>query len=134
MDKRSHVISLLAAMLAAGTVWAVAPNADDLRLRGEWVDPLLGRPAQTVRPRLELLYEYTSEGLSRGRSWRGTPFQIGDKTYANGLAFNSTKHLLVVLDKPGERFVAEAGLENNDSTRAGAATGNGSVRGNSGGG
>jgi alpha-galactosidase len=127
MRKRFDLISLLASVLIAEMAGAVTPTTDEVCLRSEWLDPLLGRAQQVVHPHLELLYEDASEGISRGRSWRGTPFQIADKTYANGLAFNSTKHLLVVLGQPGERFTAEVGLENNDSTRAGAAMGNGSV-------
>jgi len=127
MKDRFDFIGVLASLLVAATAGAVTPGADEFRLRSEWLDPLLGRAQQVVMPHLELLYEDAPEGLSRRRSWRGTPFRIGDKTYAGGLAFNSTKHLLVVLGRPAERFVAEVGLENNDSTRAGAAMGNGSV-------
>ena len=126
-NRRFVWIGLLAGVFAVGMTGAVTPRADDLQLRSEWLDPLLGRAQGVVRPHLKLLYEDASEGVTRGRSWRGTPFQIGDKAYTHGLAFNSTKHLLVVLDRPGERFVADVGLENNDNTRAGAAMGNGSV-------
>ncbi|MGE5293606.1 MAG: alpha-galactosidase, partial [Solirubrobacterales bacterium] len=79
------------------------------------------------RPHMEILFQDTTDGISREKSWRGTPYQIGDKTYTNGIAFNSTKHLLVVLDRPAERFTAEVGLENNDSTQQGEENGNGSV-------
>ncbi len=127
MKDRFVLGGALMSLLIAAAAGGVTPQADELRLRGEWLDPLLGRAQDAIRPHLELLYEDASEGISRGRSWRGTPFQIGDKTYANGLAFNSTKHLLVVLGRPAERFIAQVGLENNDSTRAGAAMGNGSV-------
>jgi alpha-galactosidase len=68
-----------------------------------------------------------SDAVSRGQSWRGTPYRLGDKTYTNGLGFNSTKHLLAVLGQPAERFVADVGLENNDDTQRGAAMGRGSV-------
>ena len=122
-----NLVGLLTTLLIVTTASAVTPKADEFQLRSEWLDPWLGRAPQIVRPHLQLLYEDASEGVSRGRSWRGTPFRIGQKTYAHGLAFNSTKHLLVVLDKPGERFIAEVGLESNDSTQAGAAGGNGSV-------
>jgi len=118
---------VLAGLLVAGTGWAVTPQADEFGLPDQAVGLLLDRPQQTVYPHLELLYEDASEGITRGKSWRGTPFQIGDKTYTHGLAFNSTKHLLVVLGRPAERFTAEVGLENNDSTQAGAVKGNGSV-------
>jgi alpha-galactosidase len=108
-------------------VHAVAPQPDEFHFRNQWLDPLFGRTQQVTRPHLELLYEDVADGVSRGRSWRGTPYQLGNKTYTNGLAFNSTKHLMVVLDKPAEKFVAEVGLENNDDTQRGAAMGHGSV-------
>ncbi len=76
---------------------------------------------------MELVFEDAADQVSRGRSWRGTPFQLGPKTYTNGLAFNATKHLRVRLGQPGERFTAEIGLENNDDTQRGAGAGNGSV-------
>jgi alpha-galactosidase len=43
------------------------------------------------------------------------------------VAFNSTKHLLVHLDRPGRRLVGDIGLENNDDTQRGEALGQGSV-------
>ena len=107
--------------------WAVGPQPQEFELRNRWIAPLLDKPEPAPRPHLEMLYQDAADGISRGQSWRGTPYQLGDKTYTNGLAFNSTKHLLVVLDRPAERFTAEVGLENNDDTQRGAATGNGSV-------
>jgi hypothetical protein len=84
---------------------AVTPDADEFRLRNEWLNPLLGRTQQIIKPHLELLFEDApAEGVSRGRSWRGTPFQIGDKTYTNGLAFNSTSTFL--WSSAGRRFAA----------------------------
>jgi len=127
MMERSGFWGVLLACIWALVVQAVAPQPEEFQLRDEWLDPLLGRTSQVVRPHLELLYEDAPEGLSRGRSWRGTPFQIADRTYSHGLAFNSTKHLRVALGKPGARFTAEVGLENNDSTRQGATLGHGSV-------
>jgi len=109
------------------TTQAVAPQPGEFELRGRWIDAMLNQAQPASRPHLELLYEDTADGISRGRSWRGTPYQLGDKTYTNGLAFNATKHLLVVLDRPAERFLADVGLENNDDTQRGATMGNGSV-------
>jgi alpha-galactosidase len=76
---------------------------------------------------LKMVYEDVAEGITRGRSWRGTPYQLGEKTYSHGIAFNSTKHILVHLGKPAQRFTADIGLENNDDTRRGEAIGQGSV-------
>ncbi len=118
---------ILVSLFMAVTAHAVTAQPDEFSLRSQWMNPLFGRTEQVGRPHLEILYEDVSDGVSRGRSWRGTPYQLGDKTYTNGLAFNSTKHLLVVLGQPAERFAAEVGLENNDDTQRGAAMGNGSV-------
>jgi alpha-galactosidase len=128
MIERLNISSLvLVSLFMAATVQAVKPQGDEFRLRDQWMDPLFGRMRPVTRPHLELLYEDESDAVSRGRSWRGTPYQLGDKTYTNGLGFNSTKRLLVVLGQPAERFVADVGLENNDDTRRGEAMGRGSV-------
>ena len=128
MKKQLNFSSVvLVSLFAAATVQAVTPQGDEFRIRNQWTDPLFGRTEQVTRPHLELLYEDVSDAVSRGQSWRGTPYRLGDKTYTNGLGFNSTKHLLVVLGQPAERFVADVGLENNDDTQRGAAMGRGSV-------
>ncbi|UCG59083.1 MAG: NPCBM/NEW2 domain-containing protein, partial [Phycisphaerales bacterium] len=114
-------------LFAALTSLAVTPQLDEFHLRSERMGSLLGETEKALRPHLRLLFEDTTEGITRGKSWRGTPFQLGEKTYTNGLAFNSTKHLEVVLDRPAEQFVADVGLENNDDTRRGAAMDHGSV-------
>jgi alpha-galactosidase len=112
--------------LNAGAL-AATPQPQEFELRDRWIDPLLDKPQPSPRPHLEMLYQDATDTISRGQSWRGTPYQLGDKTYTNGLAFNASKHLLVVLDRPAERFVADVGLENNDDTQRGATMGNGSV-------
>jgi alpha-galactosidase len=106
---------------------AVTPGPDDFELRDRQFSPLWGEPPPPLPPRLELLAEDASDGISRGQSWRGTPFQIGDQTYGHGLAFNANKRFRVHLEAPGEWLAAKVGLENNDDTRRGAALGNGSV-------
>ncbi|HUS74076.1 MAG TPA: alpha-galactosidase [Sedimentisphaerales bacterium] len=118
---------VLVSLFASATAWAVSPQAEEFHLRDQWMGSLFDRMRQVVPSHLKLLYEDAAEGISRKRSWRGTPYQLGDKTYTHGLGFNSTKHLLVVLGKPAERFVADVGLENNDDTQRGAAMGHGSV-------
>ena len=118
---------VLVSLLVNAAVQAAVPQPQEFELRSRWLHAMLDESEPAARPHLELLYEDTADTISRGRSWRGTPFQLGDKTYTNGLQFNSTKHLLVVLDRPAERFTAEVGLENNDDTRRGAAAGHGSV-------
>ncbi len=77
---------------------AVGPQPQEFEQRNRWIAPLLDQPQPTPRPHMEILYQDATDGISRGKSWRGTPYQLGDKTYTNGVAFNSTKHLL---DRPG---------------------------------
>ncbi|MBU3666452.1 MAG: hypothetical protein FGM15_11345 [Chthoniobacterales bacterium] len=123
------VFCLAAGLLCplTATLFAVTPTPNEFAQRNAWLAPWLDRAPTTAHPRLELLFEDAFDDVSRRSSWRGTPFQLGEKTYANGLAFNSTKHFRVVLGRPAERFTAEVGLENNDDTRKGAQSGNGSV-------
>lgn len=127
MKDQLNLSIIIVSLFMPVVVQAVTPRGEDFRLRSQWMDPLFGRTEEVTAPHLDLLYEDASDAVSRGRSWRGTPYQLGEKTYTNGLGFNSTKHLLVVLGQPGERFVADVGLENNDDTQRGAAMGRGSV-------
>lgn len=120
--------AVLALALTATRTLAVTPTAEELFASRNWADQVWGTndPAQPAAE-LHLLYEDAGDGVTRGRSWRGTPFQLGEKTYAHGLAFNSTKHLQVRLGRPGKEFTADVGLENNDDTRRGETQGRGSV-------
>ena len=111
----------------AGSSRAVSPEPEEFGARDTWVNQIFAPTNGASSPHLKLLYEDVADGVTRGRSWRGTPFQLGEKSYAHGLAFNSTKHILVDLGKPARRFTAEVGLENNDDTRRGEALGQGSV-------
>ncbi len=107
---------------------AVAPQAEEFLACRAWADQVFAvSPGGEAAPYLKLLYEDVPDLMTRGRSWRGTPYQLGEKTYLHGIAFNATKHLLVHLGKPAGRFTAEVGLENNDDTRRGEALGQGSV-------
>ncbi len=121
----THIWFAVGALVVAAH--AVTPTAEEFRRCRQWAESTFGASPAAAGAHLKLLYEDVADGISRGRSWRGTPFQIGDRTYAHGLAFNANKHLLVQLGQPGARFTAEVGLENNDDTRRGATTGNGSV-------
>ncbi len=105
----------------------VAPGPDDFSLRDSYLNPLWGSMPVPTLPHLEIVSQDVDDGLSRGQSWRGTPFQIGDRIYRHGVAFNSNKRLRVQLSAAGEKFQADVGLENNDDTRRGALNGNGSV-------
>lgn len=118
----------LALLLLAAPAQAVTPDAGEFLACRQWCEQVFANAEKPpARSYLKLLFADVADGLTRGRSWRGTPFRLGDKEYAHGLAFNSTKHILVHLGQPAERFVAEVGLENNDDTRRGAALGQGSV-------
>ena len=116
-----------AALALATPARAITASPEELALSRQWLDANFGSGVPAAQPSLKVLHEDTHDAVVRGKSWRGTPFQLGEKTYAHGLAFNSTKHLLVQLGQPAERFTADVGLENNDDTRRGAAMGNGSV-------
>jgi alpha-galactosidase len=107
---------------------AVTPQPEEFLACKTWADGVFPAGGEAGSGAfLKLLYEDQADGVARVRSWRGTPFQLGEKTYTNGLAFNSTKHILVHLGKPARRFTADIGLENNDSTRQGETQGQGSV-------
>ena len=104
----------LAGMLL--TLNAATPAPGEFTACGTWADRVFG-PTSGSDPGacIRVLFEDVADGLSRGKSWRGTPFQLGGKTYSHGLAFNSTKHLLVHLGRPGERFTAEVEIFEPDS-------------------
>lgn len=117
---------LVAALMPEGR--AVAPQPGEFRAAETWWDAVFGVEAAAGRGSwLEVIYADVADSISRGRSWRGTPFQLGDRTFAHGIAFNSTKHIRVQLANPAARFKAEIGLENNDDTRRGEGLGQGSV-------
>jgi hypothetical protein len=120
-------IAFLVCPWTLASCWAVTQTADEARLRDQWVEAVFAPTTNADHPSVKILSEDAPEAITRGRSWRGTPFQLGDKTYTHGLGFNSTKRLLVHLGEPCEHFIADVGLENNDDTRRGAAVGQGSV-------
>lgn len=106
---------------------AVVAAPAEYQLRDAWAGPFRATVPTGLPAHLVMVEEDVADGVGRGQSWRGTPFQIGDRTYPHGIAFNATKRLRVRLDRPAARFSAEVGLENNDDTRRGATLGNGSV-------
>ena len=119
---------ILALIGLLSTASAVTPQPGEFLACKNWADGVFSAGGEAgTGAFLKLLYEDVADGVARGHSWRGTPFQLGDKTYTNGLAFNSTKHILVHLGKPARRFTADIGLENNDDTRRGEIQGQGSV-------
>ncbi len=121
-------VAILSVTMLAWHARGVTPQTNELRAARDWADrvfALTGKAAPAAW--LKVVKEDVHDGLTRGKSWRGTPFMLGEKTYTHGLAFNSVKQILVHLGRPGERFTADVGLENNDDTRRGAAQGSGSV-------
>jgi hypothetical protein len=110
------------------TAGAVTPRPEEFLACKTWAEGVFAAGSEAGSGAfLKVVYEDVADTVARVRSWRGTPFQLGKKTYTNGLAFNSTKHILVHLGKPARRFAAEIGLENNDSTRQDETQGHGSV-------
>ena len=127
---RNPIQSLLVLALTGllSTASAVTPQPEEFLACKTWAEGVFAAGNEAGSGAfLKLLYEDAADEIARVRSWRGTPFQLGEKAYTNGLAFNATKHILVHLGKPARRFTAEIGLENNDDTRRGEAQGNGSV-------
>jgi alpha-galactosidase len=123
-----YFLALLIGGSLAWPVHAVVPKPEEFAACRAWSERRLDAAAAAEQfPYVQVLFEDAADSVTRGKSWRGTPFQLGDKQYAHGLAFNSTKHLLVRVGKPSDRFTAEIGLENNDDTRRGEAQGSGSV-------
>jgi alpha-galactosidase len=125
---RVLLLTIFASASRVDRVWAVTPQGGEFSACRSWSDRIFGSPQELEASSwLKLVYEDVHDSVTRGRSWRGTPYQLGDKTYGHGLAFNSTKHLLVHVGKPAARFRAEVGLENNDDTLRGETLGQGSV-------
>ncbi|MBI5388167.1 MAG: alpha-galactosidase [Verrucomicrobia bacterium] len=123
-------LQAVAPLALAGMTWpiaAVTPQPGEFLACRSWSDRIFAATNPAAASHLKLLHEDVPDSVARGRSWRGTPFQLGEKTYAHGLAFNSTKHLLVHLDRPARRFTAAVGVENNDDTQRGETQGHGSV-------
>lgn len=121
-------VAISTLMAGVGLSLAVYPQPPEFFTRDAWAIRTFPVTNQLLAfPHLEVVYQDVADGITRGRSWRGTRYQLGEQTYTHGLAFNSTKHLLVVLGKPARHFSAEVGLENNDDTRRGEGMGQGSV-------
>ena len=119
---------VLALTSLLSTASAVTPRPEEMLACKTWSDSTFSAGGEAGGGAfLKLLYEDAADEIARVRSWRGTPFQLGEKTYTNGLALNATKHILVHLGKPARQFTADIGLENNDNTRQGETQGNGSV-------
>lgn len=121
-------VSVLVIFVIGARARAVSAQPDELLAARSWADRVFAVAEKApVAADLKVLYEDVADNITRGRSWRGTPYMLGQKLYTHGIAFNSNKHLLVHLGKPAERFTADVGLENNDDTRRGATIGQGSV-------
>jgi len=123
MIYRVTLLALAIDFLAYQAAYAVLPTADEFGQRKQWVESTFGTNGVTEASSLRIIKEDSNDSISRGHSWRGTPFKIRNRTYEHGLAYNSTKQLRVHLTSPAVRFVSDIGLENNDDTQRG----NGSV-------
>jgi hypothetical protein len=91
----SLILTATLQLIALTSVPAVTPDPHEFSLSRQWSDSLFSPDGQ-VSPRssLRVVEEDSPDAITRGRSWRGTPFQIATKTYQHGLAFNSNKRLV----------------------------------------
>jgi alpha-galactosidase len=121
------VLGCAVAASMASPVDAVTPSNGEFSQCALWGETLTGSGDASQRPRILVAEEDVADAITRGRSWRGSVFQIGPRTYSHGIEFNANKRLKVILDRPAARFISDVGLENNDSTRDGARTGLGTV-------
>lgn len=118
----------LALAFGMAQVAAVTPTQEEMAACRRWMDRLTAAGDSSAAPAsIEFVYEDVADSMTRGRSWRGTPYQLGERVYTHGIAFNATKHLRVRLGRPAQRFTEDVGVENNDDTQRGEATGAGSV-------
>jgi len=124
---RVVALAALTILLPASEVLPVTPTASEFLPCRQLCEQFFGISPHPLSPYIQILKEDAPDAISRGQSWRGTPFQIGRKTYSHGIALNASKTIAVYPGKPAARFIAEIGLENNDDTRRGAEMGNGSV-------
>ena len=128
MTRRIVMTTAGALLLTATAAQSVTPFPAEFDACRRWVEQVFGGAKKSAPPAcLKVLHEDVADAMTRGKSWRGSPYMLGEKTYSHGIAFNSVKHLLVRLGRPAERFTADVGLENNDDTQRGAKVGCGSV-------
>lgn len=126
MKRFSHILLLI---LTATWGWAVTPNADEQASARSFFDCYFSiESGSSSSAYLQTVSEDVPDVIGRGISWRGTPYQIGDRVFKHGIAFNASKRIRIHMGGPGEQFNAFVGLENNDDTQRGAAMGNGSAR------
>ncbi|HQO36489.1 MAG TPA: hypothetical protein PLG59_17635, partial [bacterium] len=120
-SRSARVIALtaLAILLPVCVAFSVTPTASEFLPCRQWCEQFFGISPHPLSPFMQVLEEDGPDAISRGQSWRGTPFKIGEKTYTHGIAFNSSKRLAIQPGKPAARFIAEIGLENNDDTQRG---------------
>lgn len=107
--------------------YAIDPTPDEMTAIRQWAESTFSTDAPGTQTFIEIRHQDVAEAITRGRSWRGTPFQIGEKTYRHGIAFNATKHLVIRASNGARRFQADVGLESNDDTLRGEGMGQGSV-------
>ena len=113
------VLASIVAVAAAAAVPARGAAADERGHARRWVEAaLLGEPGQRrpAPPGLEVRRQDHGQFRLR-RSVLDTPLQLGKKRYAHGLGTHSVSEIVVRLPRPGKRFEAEAGVDNNYDTR-----------------
>lgn len=93
---------------------AVYPATAEMR---SWArSTFLGKAANATRAQGLVLHRQDYGRLTLRKSVMNTPLRLGDKTFARGLGTHSVSEIEVHVDKPGGRFEAEAGVDNNYDT------------------
>ncbi len=89
------------------------PSKQELAFPGEMVQKCFGiKKAGGSITQMEQTYGH----VNFNKSYINQPICIGNKIYEHGIGVHATSSLLVHLPKPGNRFCAEVGLDNNKQT------------------
>jgi alpha-galactosidase len=109
---------LIFALMIAAFAMSVFAQADERPAMSLWARAaLLGEQAAPVPAAPGLHVRRQDHGqLSLRKSVMNTPLQVGQKRYEHGLGTHAFSEIVVRLQKPGKRFEAEAGVDNNYDT------------------
>ena len=105
-----------------------APSVTEMTRSRRWVDLCFPTDSSSVpapTPGIRVLHASHKTAFSRN-VW-GDPITLGGRKLVHGVCVDAPNHLHVTLDRPGERFMALVGIDDNPNTRSGAARGCGSV-------
>ncbi len=118
---------LILGMMTAPVLAAVPAGSEAMAIKNAWVRehwfepgvcdlPGWAAEASDREPGLDV-YANNDPVIANRRG--DAPLHIGDRTYQRGLYCHAQSKVAVRLDGPGERFVAEVGLDRNDDTLRG---------------